>query len=93
MATVNEKMTAIADELRELSGQTGKLTLDAMASAGADANNEVITQEDLIAQLANALQGKSIEVETVGTVYVGTAAPSADIGNDGDIYVIRSVTA
>lgn len=28
--------------------------------------------------------------ETAYTVYVGTAEPTADIGVDGDIYIVRS---
>lgn len=38
----------------------------------------------------------SIEVggsTTAYTVYIGTAEPTADIGNDGDIYIVRTVTA
>lgn len=29
---------------------------------------------------------------TAYTVYIGTAEPTADIGNDGDIYIVRTVT-
>ena len=41
MATINEKMTAIADEIRSLTGQTGKLNLDSMDSQLNNANNTV----------------------------------------------------
>ena len=54
MSTVNEKMTALADEVRELSGTTGKLGIDDMTNA---INTE--TQTDLIAQIQTALEGKA----------------------------------
>lgn len=57
--SVNEKMTAIANEVRTLSGATDKLSLDEMASHTKDANTEVATQEELIQQIKTALQGKS----------------------------------
>lgn len=57
--SVNAKMTAIANEVRTLSGVADKLNLDDMASHTKDANTEVNTQEDLIEQIKTALQGKS----------------------------------
>ena len=57
--SVNEKMTAIANEVRTLSGVSDKLGLDEMASHTKDANTEVDTQKDLIQQIAEALQGKA----------------------------------
>lgn len=57
--SVNEKMTAIANEVRTLSGVSDKLGLDEMASHTKDANTEVDTQKDLIHQIAEALQGKA----------------------------------
>jgi hypothetical protein len=59
MATVNEKMTAIADEIRTLSGTTGAMGLDAMASNVGEANGKVTTQVDLIEQIQTALEGKA----------------------------------
>lgn len=59
--SVYAKMTAIADEIRELSGETDKLGLDAMATKTGEANAEVATQGELISQIANALQGKMKE--------------------------------
>lgn len=57
--SVNSKMTAIANEIRELSGTTSKIGLDAMATHVDAANNEVNTQAELIAQIASALEGKA----------------------------------
>lgn len=56
--SVNTKMTALADEVRTLSGATDKLGLDEMASHTNEANAEVGTQTDLIQQLKITLQGK-----------------------------------
>ena len=36
---------------------------------------------------------KANVVLPVKTVYVGTSAPSASLGADGDIYIVRSETA
>lgn len=57
--SVNQKMTAIADEVRTLAGVADKLNLDDMAAHTHDANTEVGTQENLIEQIRTALQGKS----------------------------------
>lgn len=57
--SVKAKMTAIADEIRELSGTSGAMGLDAMATNLGDANTEVSGQADLIAQIASALEGKA----------------------------------
>lgn len=57
--SVNTKMTAIADEVRDLTGVTSTLTLDAMASNLSDANDEVSSQTNLIAEIVSALEGKA----------------------------------
>lgn len=51
-------LTNIGDQVRELSGKTEQLTPDQMTSDLADANIEVNTQADLIAQIKTALDGK-----------------------------------
>lgn len=56
--SVNEKMTALADEIRTLSGTTGTMGLDDMKTNVATANADVATEADLIAQIASALEGK-----------------------------------
>lgn len=77
MATVNEKMTALADEVRELSGVTTPLSIDNMTTEVSDANAEISEQMDLIAQISTALEGKAsgggnIETCTV-TISLGTS--------------------
>ena len=57
--SVNSKMTAIADEIRELSGTIETMGLDAMATHIGDANTEVDNQADLLAQAVAALEGKA----------------------------------
>lgn len=58
--SVNTKMAAIADEIRELSGTTDAMGLDAMANHVGSVNDEVVNQEALLVQIAAALEGKAI---------------------------------
>lgn len=57
--SVNSKMTAIADEIRELSGTTGAMGLDAMATHIGEANTEIDSQVELLAQAVATLEGKA----------------------------------
>lgn len=57
--SVNSKMTAIADEIRELSGTTEAMGLDAMASNVSEVNAEVNSQTELLTQAVLALNGKT----------------------------------
>jgi hypothetical protein len=57
--SVNSKMTALADEIRELSGTTEAIGLDAMKIHISEANNEVDSQVELLAQAVAALEGKA----------------------------------
>jgi hypothetical protein len=57
--SVNSKMTALAEQVRTLSGGTGKLGIDAMTTAVKGGNDEIGSQTDLIAQISAALEGKS----------------------------------
>lgn len=58
--SVDTKLTAIADEVRELSGATGKLGLDAMATNLGNANTEVDNQASLLEQAIVLLEGKAV---------------------------------
>lgn len=53
--TVNSKMTELADEVRELSGSTNKMSIDAMTNSLGETNAEVGNQADLIAQIKSAV--------------------------------------
>lgn len=57
--SVNSKMTAIADEVRELSGSTEKLGLDAMATSLSDSNNTVTNQALIISNIKSTLRNKA----------------------------------
>ena len=54
--SVNSKMTALADEIRILSGATSQMGLDAMKTNISNANSNVNTESGLIAQIRSALQ-------------------------------------
>lgn len=51
-------LTTLADEIRELSGVTEKIGLDAMTSKINNANTEIENQEAIIARITSALDGK-----------------------------------
>ena len=53
--SINSKMTALADEVRQLSGTTTPKGIDTMISDIDTANIEIANQEDLIAQIASAV--------------------------------------
>lgn len=71
--SINTKMTALADEIRELSGTTAAMGLDAMVINVGDANIEVEDQTDIIAQIKNILKYKSctgIVINDTSSAYV-----------------------
>ena len=57
--SIHSKMTAIADPIRSLSGETGTMGLDKMAGHLEDAVVEVNTQNALVEQIKSALAGKA----------------------------------
>lgn len=57
--SVNEKMTALADGIRNLSGSNTAKGIDDMTTDVNTANAEITEQADLIAQIASALEGKA----------------------------------
>ena len=77
MSTVNNKLTNLADEIRELSGATDLLGLDEMATHVNDVNDEVAEQEDLLVQITDLLVGKSIP----GSGDISTADATATAGD------------
>lgn len=74
---VNSKMTALADEIRELSGTTTPKSIDAMTSDIDAANIEISEQSELITQIATALESKASEggasIPTCKTISFGGA--------------------
>ena len=87
MLIQSESLTALADEIRVLSGTTEPMGLDAMESYVGEANDEVSEQADLIAQIASALEGKAggsgsssgISIETCTVTFVNTSENDYDI--------------
>lgn len=82
MATVNEKMTALADEIRELSGTTSQLSIDAMTDKVDEANAEIVDQTELITQITTLLESKS----------AGGTIPEGYIKPIGTLEVIENGT-
>ena len=74
MATVNEKMTALAEAIRAKSGVTGKLSLDGMKTA-------------VDGIQTGSGEGETV---LYSTIYTGVEVPTNDMGVDGDIYIVRS---
>ena len=66
--SINTKMTAIANEIRTLSGINGKIGLDAMATNVGEANAEISEQENLIGQIIAALENKTAGGVTLPTL-------------------------
>lgn len=58
MELLNSKMEAIADEVRELSGNTDKMGLDAIAENVNEGNAEIALQKELIEQAISEMEGK-----------------------------------
>lgn len=57
--SVNSKLTALADEIRVLSGTTYTMGLDAMKAHVDEANDEIASQVELLTQVVAALEGKA----------------------------------
>lgn len=55
--SVNSKMTALADEIRELSGTTTSKSIDAMTTDVSAANTEISEQSDIISQIKSVVNG------------------------------------
>ena len=59
MSEFNSKMTALADEIRNLSGSNTAKGIDDMTNDVNEANVELTTQENLISQLSSILDSKA----------------------------------
>lgn len=57
--SVSSTLTGLADEVRQLSGESGKMTLARMTSEVEEANSEVSEQEETISEIVRALAGKA----------------------------------
>lgn len=61
MLVQSESLTSIADKIRVLSGTEDGMSLSTMENYVDDANADINTEADLIAQIAVALKGKAVE--------------------------------
>ena len=84
--SVNSKMTAIADEIRELSGATKKLGLDDMANSLSNSNNTVTVQASLISTIKSALNGKAAGDGEGGIIPSGTKTINSNGVHDVTLY-------
>lgn len=57
--SVNSKMTAIANQIRNLSGSSSLMGLDAMANNIGGANNEIANQLELVNEITELLVQKT----------------------------------
>lgn len=89
---VDEKLTALADEVRELSGVTDALGLDDMTTNLDAANDEVSSQVELIAQLALALEGKASARPSLQDKVVTPATDEQVIRADSEYDGLKKVT-
>lgn len=87
------ELTAIADAIRSVNGETTKYTVGQMHSKINDVDDEVDEQADLISQIQTALQDKAAgdssgaNVETwTGTIYGATVGLGA--GSEYAVYYI-----
>lgn len=78
MLIQSETLTAIADKIRVLSGTEDAMSLGAMESHVGEANTDVATEANLIAQIASALEGKA---SSSGVVKTCTVTINFDLAN------------
>lgn len=83
--SVNSKMTVLADEIRTLSGTAEALSIDAMASNVKNANNEIITQTDLITQIQNVVDNLPDSGNGNSGISIETCIGEIDVVNISDL--------
>lgn len=84
MGALNTKMTALADEVRALSGDTEKIGIDAMTADLNAANGEVSSQTDIIAQIKEAVDGLPAAGGALQTKVVTPTKSTQNVTPDAD---------
>jgi hypothetical protein len=77
--------TAAADKI--FAGETA-YTADGKVTGTFTIEEELTEQNDLISQISALVATKA--KPQGGTIYIGSTAPSSEIGAVGDIYIVRS---
>lgn len=90
--SVDSKMTAIADEIRVLTGGTSALSLDAMATDLEDTNEELDTQAELIEDIMGLLEGKAIDSSALQSKTVTPTKSQQIVRPDGNYQGLSQVT-
>jgi hypothetical protein len=84
---VFSSMTSLANEIRELSGTTDKLSLGEMITNLDNANDEVDTQAELIAEITTALEGKAAGGGGAIPTYSGTIITPMMLGSGQRVFL------
>lgn len=81
LSDLDDGISAMGEEVKELAGSEEDLTIDTMTEVVAGANDEIGVQTDLIGQLKDVLQGKAIKGKEEQT-------KSVDITENGSYFVV-----
>lgn len=76
----NEGTTSELFDGKELIDQNGNIITGTF-----NISNELNIQDNLITQIQNVLANKTF----YNTIYIGTTEPTANMGTNGDIYIVR----
>lgn len=93
MLIQSESLVAIADKIRVLSGTEEAMGLDAMVTHVGEANTNVDTEAELIAQISSVLEGKAGSGGSGGSVETVSYKHSTIPDPNAEIYYIDGTLA